>query len=56
MKKFPQTFPGNGKVSRIVISPEQRAEIDKHMAHVNAAIRRNYAIAVQNARYIRIDR
>lgn len=56
MKKFPQTFPGNGKVSRIVISPEQRAEIDKHMVRVNATIMRNCAIAVQNAQYIRIDR
>ena len=56
MQKFPQTFPDNGKVSRIVISPEQRAEIDKHMVRVNVAIMRNYAIAAQNAQYIRIDR
>ncbi len=56
MKKFPQTFPGNGKVSRIVISPEQRAEIDKSMACVDAAIMRNYAIATINAQSININR
>lgn len=56
MKKFPQTFPGNGKVSRIVISPEQRAGIDKHMVRVDAAIMRNYAIAILNAQSININR
>jgi len=56
MKKFPQTFPGNGKVSRIVISPEQRAEIDKSMACVDAVISSNYAIAILNAQSINVNR
>ena len=56
MQKFPQTFPDNGKVSRIVISPEQRAEIDKHMVRVNVAIMRNYGIATINAQSININR